>query len=38
MRHRLPSDHKCNYEFKLEGKEKILKDNPVVITDKIKII
>jgi len=38
IRCRLPSDHKCNYDFKLEGKEKILKDNPVVIADKIKII
>ena len=35
---RLPSDHNCTYDYRAEGKEKILKENPVVIADKIKVL
>tara|TARA_B100001093_G_C26529855_1_gene885533 strand:+ start:115 stop:354 length:240 start_codon:yes stop_codon:yes gene_type:complete len=32
--HRLPENHKCNYDFKTEGKLLIERNNPVVINDK----
>lgn len=33
--HRFPETHKCSYDFKLEGKMKITKENPIIIADKI---
>ena len=33
--HLLPEIHKCTYDFKKEGKEKLKKENPKVINEKI---
>lgn len=35
LEHLLPEKHKCTYDFKKEGKEKIKLHNPQVINDKI---
>ena len=35
IEHLLPEKHKCTYDFKKEGKEKIKNENPKVINDKI---
>ncbi len=32
---RLPETHECKFNFKKAGQEEILKQNPVVIADKI---
>ena len=33
--HRLPENHKCGFDFALEGKRQLEKLNPVVKTDKL---
>jgi len=33
--HRLPEDHDCEFDFKQASKEKLTKDNPVVMASKI---
>ena len=35
---RLPSDHNCTYDFKSEGKDKLIKENPTIIADKVTVI
>lgn len=32
---RLPSEHKCTFDFKTNGREKINKDNPKITSSKI---
>ena len=32
---RHPEDHKCKFDYQKEGKQKIEKDNPVVISEKL---
>lgn len=32
---RHPEDHKCTFDYQKEGKEKLTKDNPVVVASKI---
>ena len=32
---RLPEEHKCKFDFKTHGKEKLIKDNPLVVKSKI---
>jgi hypothetical protein len=32
---RLPETHECKFDYKKEGKEEILKQNPVIIADKL---
>ena len=32
---RHPEDHKCTFDYQKEGKEKLTKDNPVVVSEKI---
>ena len=33
--HRLPENHKCSYDFAVEGKKQLEKLNPVVRSDKL---
>jgi hypothetical protein len=35
---RLPSEHQCTYNWRKEGMDKILQDNPVVIAKQIEPI
>jgi len=32
---RYPEDHRCTFNYKKEGNEKITKENPVVVSEKI---
>lgn len=32
---RLPEVHQCNFNFKEQGKTKLIKDNPVVVAEKL---
>jgi len=34
--HRLAFDHQCTYDYKKIAQEKIKRENPIIITDKIK--
>lgn len=34
-KHRLPENHKCGYDYKIDGKEKIKHKNPKIINDKL---
>ena len=36
--HRMPEQHNCLYDFKTEGRDKIRKDNPRVVAEKIRKI
>ena len=35
-KHKDPEIHKCNFDYKKLGRDKIEKENPKVVTDKIK--
>lgn len=35
MKHRMPENHKCNVDYKEIAKQKIKKENPLVINEKI---
>lgn len=35
IKHRDPDFHNCMYDYKLEGKKELEKQNPVIITAKI---
>ena len=35
LKHRLPEQHNCDFDYKKEGKEKLAKDNPKVESSKI---
>ena len=32
---KMPEDHKCTFDFIKEGRDKLEKDNPIVISDKL---
>ena len=32
---RLPEDHECGIDYKSDGKDKLRKNNPIVVKDKI---
>ena len=34
-KHRLPEYHNCTYDWFKEGKEKIIKENPLITTAKL---
>ena len=34
MKHRMPEDHKCTYDYKFYNKDKLKINNPKVINDK----
>lgn len=34
-KHRMPESHDCKYDFKKEQREKLMRENPVIISDKI---
>ena len=34
-KHKFPEDHKCTYDYKSEQKEKLEKDLPLVVADKV---
>ena len=36
--HRMPEQHNCLYDFKTEGRDRIRKDNPRVVAEKIRKI
>jgi hypothetical protein len=33
--HRMPELHNCLFDFKKEHKERLIKENPIIISDKI---
>ena len=33
--HRLPEVHECSYDYKTKGRETIIKNNPLIICDKV---
>ena len=33
--HRYPDSHNCTFDFKKEHKDKLIKNNPVIVSDKI---
>ena len=33
--HRLPEDHQCTYDFVKLGKERLAKNNPLIVNNKI---
>ena len=35
IKHRLPETHNCKFDYQKEGKEIIIKNNPLVICEKI---
>ena len=35
LKHKDPSEHKCDFDYKAEGKKEIMKENPIVIQSKI---
>jgi len=35
LKHRMPEAHDCKYDFKKAQREKLLKENPVIVSDKI---
>ena len=35
---RLAELHNCNYDYKMEGKNQIIKNNPIIVTPKIIIL
>ena len=36
MKHRYASSHACDFDYRKESREKLKKENPVVVADKIK--
>jgi AN1-type zinc finger protein 4 len=38
LKHRHPDSHNCTYDYKIEWKKKLEKENPVIITPKIEKI
>lgn len=32
---RFPEDHECNVDYKEQGKSKLLKENPVIVAEKV---
>ena len=36
--HRLPESHKCTYDWKKDGQEKLLKENPIIQPEKLEKI
>jgi predicted nucleic acid binding AN1-type Zn finger protein len=38
MKHRMPENHECTYDFKLNGKEELKKQNPSVLRPKLEKI
>ena len=36
--HKFPETHECLYDFKSEGIDKLVKDNPKIIPNKISVI
>lgn len=35
IKHKLSEDHKCTYNYKLYGREKLIENNPRIINNKI---
>lgn len=35
MKHRLPDSHSCTYDFKSEAQDRLRRDNPQIVSDKI---
>lgn len=38
MKHRMPEDHNCDFDFKTNGKDELNKKNPRIVGDKIEKI
>ena len=34
-KHRMPEEHSCSYDFKQDHKEKLIKENPIIVPDKL---
>ena len=35
LKHRFPEDHKCTYDYKSEEIEKLKKNLPLIVADKV---
>ena len=35
---RMPEDHNCKYDFKADERMKLVKQNPVVVANKLEVI